>query len=178
MPSPVSNEIEVLIHGTHWLDPIVTEPVVLPKSIPVGETVDVPGVLRAFIMQERSPRNAGQAFSESDEIQLIATAMVLDRTLPDFSGGTKIAIQYPLELDAPKYLDCVAQGDQVTFSWTVCTPTNALFPLVCSDSTSSCVISLPNHTESKAFYGVVVVRVSLILVMCLILSRMSAPGTV
>jgi hypothetical protein len=129
MPSPVSGEIEVLIHGTHWLDPIATEPVFLPKSISVGETVDAPGVLRAFIMQERSPRNAGYTFSELDKVQLIATAMRLDRTLPDFSGGTQIAIQYPLELDAPTYLDCVAQGDQVTFSWTVGNPDKTPFTI-------------------------------------------------
>jgi hypothetical protein len=119
MPSPSTAEIQVLIHGTHWLEPIISEPVYLPKSIPVGATVDVPGVLRAFIMQERSPRAPGQLLLSSDEIQLIATAVRMTRTLPEFSGSTKILIQYPLQLDPPRYLDCIAQGDQVTFSWTV-----------------------------------------------------------
>ena len=119
MPSPSAAEIQVLVHGTHWLEPIINEPVYLPTSIPVGATVDVPGVLRAFIMQERSPRAPGQLLLSSDEIQLIATAVRMNRTLPEFSGSTKILIQYPLQLDPPRYLDCVAQGDQVTFSWTV-----------------------------------------------------------
>ena len=119
MPSPSAAEIQVLVHGTHWLEPIINEPVYLPTSIPVGATVDVPGVLRAFIMQERSPRAPGQLLLSSDEIQLIATAVRMNRTLPEFSGSTKILIQYPLQLDPPRYLDCIAQGDQVTFSWTV-----------------------------------------------------------
>ena len=119
MPSPSAAEIQVLVHRTHWLEPIINEPVYLPTSIPVGATVDVPGVLRAFIMQERSPRAPGQLLLSSDEIQLIATAVRMNRTLPEFSGSTKILIQYPLQLDPPRYLDCVAQGDQVTFSWTV-----------------------------------------------------------
>jgi hypothetical protein len=119
MPSPKSSEIQVLIHGTHWLSPIASEPIYLPTDIPPGTTVDVPGVLRAFIMQERAPRQPGQLLYASDNVQLIATATKLNRTLPDFSGGTKITVRYPLELDAPKYLDCVEKGDEVTFSWVV-----------------------------------------------------------
>jgi hypothetical protein len=127
MPSPSTAEIRVLIHGTHWLDPIVSEPVYLPKSIPVGATVDVPGVLRAFIMQERSPRAPWQLLRSSDEIQLIATAVRMNRSLPEFSGSTKIVIEYPLQLDPPRYLDCMAQGDQVTFSWTVSVGSTSVF---------------------------------------------------
>lgn len=119
MPSPKNRDIRVLIHGTHWLDPIMSEPVLLPKSIPVDEIVDVPGVLKAFIMQERVPRNPSQPFSASDEIQLIATMERIERTLPGFSGATKIEIKYPLQLDPPRYLDCIAPGDEITFSWTV-----------------------------------------------------------
>jgi hypothetical protein len=119
MPSPKSSEIQVLIHGTHWLDPIASEPIFLPRDIPPGATVEVPGVLRAFILQERAPRKPGQLLYASDGIQLIATATQLQRTLPDFSGSTQITIRYPLELGAPRYLDCVEKGDEVTFSWVV-----------------------------------------------------------
>jgi hypothetical protein len=70
-------------------------------------------------MQERAPRQPGQLLYASDNIQLIATATKLNRTLPDFSGSTKITIRYLLELDAPRYLDCVEKGDKVIFSWVV-----------------------------------------------------------
>jgi hypothetical protein len=119
MPSPKNHEIKVLIHGTHWLEPIASEPVFLPKDIQVEETVPVPGVLRAFIMQERVPRAPGKNFATTDEVQLIATVGRINRVVPEFTGSKKIDIQYPLELDAPKYLDCVSPGDHITFSWTV-----------------------------------------------------------
>jgi hypothetical protein len=119
MPSPKTADIDVLIHGTHWLDPIVSEPVRVPKDIKPGQTVLVPGTLKAFICHERSTRGPGQLLHATDEIQLIVTATRLGRTLPDFSGKTGIVIRYPLELDAPKYLDCVEKGDEVVFSWTV-----------------------------------------------------------
>ncbi|OCT46898.1 hypothetical protein CLCR_02237 [Cladophialophora carrionii] len=119
MPSPKAADIDVLIHGTHWLDPIVSEPVRVPKDIKPGQTVLVPGTLKAFICHERSTRGPGQLLHATDEVQLIATATRLGRTLPDFSGKTGIVIRYPLELDAPKYLDCVEKGDEVVFSWTL-----------------------------------------------------------
>ncbi|KAF4635875.1 hypothetical protein G7Y89_g2200 [Cudoniella acicularis] len=119
MPSPKNHAIRVLIHGTHWLDPIATEPVYLPKNIQVDEIVEVPGILRAFIMQERVPRAPGQIFSAIDEVQLIATMPRINRTIPEFKGSTKIDIRYPLQLSPPKYLDCIAPGDHITFSWTL-----------------------------------------------------------
>jgi len=119
MPSPENHNVRVLIHGTHWLDPISTEPVFLPKGIPVDEIVEVPGVLRAFIMQERIARQPGQPFSATDEVKLIATMERINRTIPEFTGSTKIDIRYPLQLDPPRYLDCISPGDDITFSWTV-----------------------------------------------------------
>lgn len=119
MPSPKTADIDMLIHGTHWLDPIISEPVRLPKDIKPGQTILVPGTLKAFICHERSARGPGQMLHATDEIQLIATATRLGRTLTEFSGKTQIVIRYPLELDAPKFLDCVEKGDEVMFSWTV-----------------------------------------------------------
>jgi hypothetical protein len=119
MPSPKTQDIKILIQGTQWLDPIVSEPVFLPKDIRPGQTVTVPGRLRAFILQERSQRRPGQLLHATDEVELTATATRLDRAIPDFCGSTKITIRYPLELDAPKFLDCVEKGDEVTFSWIV-----------------------------------------------------------
>jgi hypothetical protein len=119
MPTPKNRDIRVLIAGSHWLDPIVSEPVIVPPAIPVGATVEIPGVLRAFIMNERVPRNPKVPFAISEDVQLIATMGRVERTLPEFSGRVKIDIKYPLELDPPRYLDCIAPGGHITFSWTV-----------------------------------------------------------
>ena len=101
------------------LDPIISDPVYVSNDINPGQTVLVPGTLKASICHERSTTGPGQLLHAADEIQLIATATRLGRTLPDFSGKTQIVIRYPLELDAPKYLDCVEKGEVVMFSWTV-----------------------------------------------------------
>ncbi|KAH8656136.1 hypothetical protein BGZ60DRAFT_417858 [Tricladium varicosporioides] len=119
MPSPKNHAIQVLIHGTHWLEPISTEPVYLPKNIQTDEIVEVPGVLRAFIMQERVARAPGVVFSARDEVQLIATMPRINRAIPEFKGSTSIEIRYPLQLSPPKYLDCVSPGDHITFTWTL-----------------------------------------------------------
>jgi hypothetical protein len=119
MPSPKNHEFRVLIHGTHWLEPIVTEPVYLPKEIQVDQVVNVEGRLRAFIMQERVPRDPTVHFSAKEDVQLVAIMPRVNRVIPEFNGSTKIDIKYPLQLDAPKYLDCVSPGQHITFSWTV-----------------------------------------------------------
>jgi hypothetical protein len=121
MPSPTQSRIPVLIHGGMWLDPI-QEPVYLPLGIQPGETVEVPGVLRAFIQQERSQRPMGVKFSATDEIKLIGVMPGINRVLPDFCGSTSIKIAYPLELEAPRYLNSVERGNNVTFSWVVSFP--------------------------------------------------------
>jgi hypothetical protein len=115
----MNREVRVLIHGTHWLDPISTEPVYLPKGIPVDEIVEVPGILRAFIMQERVSRRPGQALNAVEEVQLIATVGRVNRVIPEFKGSINIVIGYPLLLGPPKYLNCVSPGDSITFSWMV-----------------------------------------------------------
>ncbi|CUS12727.1 unnamed protein product [Tuber aestivum] len=116
MPTPTRSMIPVLIHGSMWLDPI-PEPVYLPVGIQPGETVEVPGVLRAFIQQERAPRRMGVKFSATDEMKLIGVMPGIDRVLPDFCGSTTINISYPLELEAPRFLNSVERGSNVTFSW-------------------------------------------------------------
>ena len=145
MPSPKTADIKVLIHGTHWLEPVDSEPVFLPHDIKPGQIVQVPGVLRAFISHERSSRGSGQMLHATDEVQLIATATRIGRTLEDFSGKTQIVVRYPLELDAPKYLDCVEKGNEVTFSWVVSWMPLSHFPIL---TLGSCAISRPNPMAS------------------------------
>ena len=41
----------------------------------------------------------------------------LNRPLPNFCGQAQIFTEYPLVLNAPTYLDCVAKGDTVRFRW-------------------------------------------------------------
>lgn len=116
MPSPTQCQIPVLIHGSMWLDPI-QDPVYIPSGIQPGETVEVPGVLRAFIQQERSRRQMGVTFSATDDLKLIGVMPGINRVLPEFCGATTIKIGYPLELEAPRYLNSVERGSNVTFSW-------------------------------------------------------------
>jgi hypothetical protein len=89
-------------------------------SILPGDVVTVPGTLRAYIRNEASARIPGIPLGADDRVTLIATFhMRLNRSLPGFSGSTSYIISYPLELTAPKCLDCVQKGDRVRFSWTL-----------------------------------------------------------
>ncbi|KAK4165576.1 hypothetical protein QBC43DRAFT_315491 [Cladorrhinum sp. PSN259] len=118
MPSPKLSKLQVLIRGTKWLEP-VPEPLELPVAILPGHSVQVPGKLRAFIKNETSPREPGTLLQAKDTVSLRAYSMRLQRDVPEFSGRIDITCQYPLLMTTPKYLDCVAKGDIVRFSWTI-----------------------------------------------------------
>lgn len=118
MPSPDLRSIHILIQGTQWLDPIISEPIELPRSIQPGQEVEVPGVLRAYIRNEWAERPLGMMLKAIESVRLVAFFNErLNRPIPNFSGESRIFIQYPLVLDAPTYLDCVAKGDKVRFKW-------------------------------------------------------------
>ncbi|KAK4184428.1 hypothetical protein QBC35DRAFT_505972 [Podospora australis] len=118
MPSPRTAKLQVLIRATKWLDPVL-EPLELPCEIPPGHSVRVPGTLRAFIKNETVARESGTLLRAKDTVSLRAYSMRLQRDVPEFRGGVDITCQYPLLMTTPKYLDCVAKGDIVRFSWTI-----------------------------------------------------------
>lgn len=120
MPSPKGNILKILIRPTPWLEPVSSEPLELPREIAPGAIVRVPGVLRALIKNESVPRAPGTTFHAQDTVALVAYFERLQRSLPEFAGGIEVAYQYPLVMSVPKYLDCVAKGDLVQFSWMVC----------------------------------------------------------
>ncbi|KAJ9138070.1 hypothetical protein NKR23_g8697 [Pleurostoma richardsiae] len=119
MPSPKGNILKVLVQPTSWLEPVAAEPLELPREIQPGATVRVPGILRAFIKYEFSPRAVGTALCARDTVRLVAFFERLQRRLPEFGGGADVMYRYPLVMSPPKYLDCVAKGDMVRFSWTI-----------------------------------------------------------
>jgi hypothetical protein len=118
MPSPEQRSIKLLIQGTPFLDPVVSEPLELPRSIQVGQEVDVPGVLRAYIRNEWTEKPLGSKLEFRENVSIVATFDErLNRPLPGFCSITQTVISYPLVLDLPTYLDCVAKGDTVRFRW-------------------------------------------------------------
>lgn len=119
MPSPRTAKLQVLIRGTKWLQPVPV-PLELPAGILPGRTIRVPGELRALVKNEVAPRESGTLLRAHDTVSLRAYAMRLQRDVPEFRGGVAVIYQYPLLMTTPKYLDCVAKGDTVRFSWTVC----------------------------------------------------------
>ena len=153
MPSPESRSIHLLIQGTQFLEPITSEPVELPRSIQAGQEVDVPGVLRAYIKNEWSEKPIGATLNYIDNVQLLATFHErLNRPIPNFCGFTQIVIRYPLRLDPPTYLDCVAKGDKVRFKWVVSSFLSACQKVMVLADTNNNISSTTtprNRTASK-----------------------------
>lgn len=131
MPSPKGNILKVLIRQTPWLEPVISEPLELPREIAPGAIVRLPGVLKALIKNETAVRPPSTTFYAQDTVSLIAYFERLHRSLPEFSGGVQVKYEYPLVMSTPKYLDCVVKGEVVRFSW-----------LVCIVKTSGCIRSL------------------------------------
>jgi hypothetical protein len=128
MPSPALRSIKILVQGTQFLEPIVAEPLELPRSIQPGQEVDVPGVLRAFIRNEWAEKAAGEKLNYPEDVKIVATFVErLNRPIPNFCGASRIFIRYPLTLDPPTYLDCVAKGDTVRFKWVLHNDSNKAY---------------------------------------------------
>jgi hypothetical protein len=128
MPSPALRAIKILVQGTQFLEPITAEPLELPRSIQPGQEVDVPGVLRAFIRNEWAEKAAGEKLDYTESVSIVATFTDrLNRPIPNFCGATRTFIRYPLTLDPPTYLDCVAKGDVVRFKWVLHNDSNKAY---------------------------------------------------
>ncbi|CAM1508808.1 Fc.00g025470.m01.CDS01 [Cosmosporella sp. VM-42] len=119
MRSPRKNTFKILIRPTAWLEPVTTEPLELPLDIPSRTSAIVPGVLRAFIRNEYEPRAAGTIFCAKDTVSLMAHSERLQRCIPEFAGAQRVVYQYPIVMNRPRFLDCVAKGDRVKFSWMI-----------------------------------------------------------
>lgn len=122
MPSPSGQVLKVVIRASQWLVPDISAPLILPDSIPPGGQVRVPGELWAFIRHEWVRRNSGQALYAKDTVSLQAYSERLNRTVPEFSGGVDIIVQYPLQLSKPTYMDCMTKADEMTIAWLVMCP--------------------------------------------------------
>lgn len=146
MPSPSTRSIHLLIQGTQWLEPVAAEPLQLPFSIQPGQDVTLTGVLRALIRNESAEKPPGIQLQTEDMVRIVAVFHErLNRPIPDFSTGVRIPIRYPIRLDAPTYLDCVAKGDKVRFKWVVSLLSRAL-----SDRTEKCGQTDPWHPAMAA----------------------------
>ncbi len=146
MPSPSTRSIHLLIQGTQWLEPVAAEPLQLPFSIQPGQDVTLTGVLRALIRNESAEKPPGIQLQTEDMVRIVAVFHErLNRPIPDFSTGVRIPIRYPIRLDAPTYLDCVAKGDKVRFKWVV-----SLLSLALSDGTEKCGHTDPWHPAMAA----------------------------
>ena len=121
MPSPnATKPISILIHRTKWLDPVESEALILPPSIPPGHEVVLPGRLRALIKNEDSPRKTGHLLRAYDELSFAASfSSRLKRCLPGFSKSRRYLISYPIELAAPVCLESAQQGDTIRAFWTL-----------------------------------------------------------
>ena len=120
MPSPPGALLKVVIRGTQFLAADTSAPLVMPGSIPPNTSVGVPGELKAFIRQEGTARNPGQVLRVEDTVSLIGYSERLCREIPEFSNGTKLIIQYPVQLASPAHLDCMTKAEEMTISWMVC----------------------------------------------------------
>ncbi|KAJ2904220.1 uncharacterized protein MKZ38_008550 [Zalerion maritima] len=120
MPSPKGNILQMGVQPTQWLQPVTGEYLQLPREIAPGATVKIPGTLRAFIKNETLTRSPKTNLRATDTVRLVAFFERLQRPLPEFVGEAQVVYQYPLVMtEEPTYLDCVARGQLVRFSWKI-----------------------------------------------------------
>jgi hypothetical protein len=109
MPSP-TRPIPLTVIGSEWIEPLEGEEgrLYLSRSIPIGESVTLDGVIKAKIHRiDRPPKN-GKALLEKHAISIRATMPWLNRELPLFSFKQTIDIQHPLELSGFNIISTLA----------------------------------------------------------------------
>lgn len=109
----------MVIRESDWLEPDTTAPLTIPDSILPNRVARILGQLRALIRHESTNRKSGEALNVRDTVSLLAYSPRLLRSVPEFSGGVPIIVQYPLQLPVPVYMDCMEKGDEMTVSWLV-----------------------------------------------------------
>lgn len=119
MPSPSGQLIKIVIRSSTCLEPETSGPLNLPDSIVPGGRVVVPGQLRALIRPEKNHRADGEELLLEDNVSLLAYSERLVRSIPEFSGGVPIIVQYPLQVPRPVYMNCLQKGDEMAIKWMV-----------------------------------------------------------
>jgi hypothetical protein len=113
MPSPTC-PIPLTVVGSEWIEPLEVEEgrMYLSRSIPIGESVTLDGVIRAKICRIDRPPKDGKGLLVKHAISLRATMPWLNRELPLFSFKKTIDIQYPLEISGFKILPTLAPSSK------------------------------------------------------------------
>ncbi|KAK4211207.1 hypothetical protein QBC37DRAFT_389844 [Rhypophila decipiens] len=119
MPSPQINPLVIAIRRTSWLHPDVDCPIQLPLGIPPGATVRLSGSLGVLIGNEGRSRPSGVLFRAEDTVSLDVFSPRLKRRVPEFEGVRPVVYEYPVTTGQPKFLEAIAIGDRVKFSWQV-----------------------------------------------------------
>lgn len=117
MPSPSASEVTIEGVPTDWLiAPRTTHKI--PPAILSGATVRLDG---RFTYKVRRPKREAteQPFSIQDSFLLRGHMSGIDRILRDFHTPRSVTIEYPIEMTAPKYLRCLAVGQEAKFTWKV-----------------------------------------------------------
>lgn len=120
MPSPSGQLLKMVIRESPWLQPDTTAPLSFPDSIKPNQPARISGQLRALICHETVPREQGVVLRGTDTVSLLGYSERLHRSIPEFSGGVPIVVQYPLQLTVPAYMDCMTKSDEMMVSWMVC----------------------------------------------------------
>ncbi|KAM7209909.1 hypothetical protein V8F06_014712 [Rhypophila decipiens] len=83
-PSPGTGSLHILIKSTDWLEPVM-EPLVMPGGIPPGQSVQVPGVLKALIKTDTPSRELKTLLNTPDAVSLRAFSPRLRRDVSEFA---------------------------------------------------------------------------------------------
>jgi hypothetical protein len=90
----------------------------LPKSIISRSTVRLDG---RFTFRVKRPDDipVGRPFIVDDAFKLRGHMSGIDRDIPGFHHPKGIKLQYPIEMSKPRFLRCLAVGQEAVFSWKV-----------------------------------------------------------
>jgi hypothetical protein len=118
MSTPKTSSVTVMVRETEWLQPDSQEVLHIPPDVQPGQTVTLPGSLRASIKNESEPRKPGNLYVKH-EIGLMAYFERTSTPIPEFYGGQPIIYSYPLAIEDLFYSGCITEGQVARFSWTV-----------------------------------------------------------
>jgi len=110
---------QVVVKGksTKWL--VAPETLLsVPRSIPGESTVGVDGQI-VFKIKSPTTLPSSVPFKVQDGVDVNGFMTGIERVVPSFHSPRSILFQHPITMDKPKFLKCVAAGQEVLIKTTV-----------------------------------------------------------
>ncbi|UJR85420.1 hypothetical protein [Sandaracinus amylolyticus] len=115
MPSPSSRAITLEVRDSKWCGALANEVLEVPRSVPAGAEVDVPGTL-TFELRDHAPSDPADPLAEHERVSLRAHVVDVNRSFERFepdamASPATMLVRFPIAASVVEGLVALAPGE-------------------------------------------------------------------